>query len=71
MKYSLTELYKAGLVSHKAKFYIDVANKKESLKATGMNGKQAEEVLAKDMRISERTIRRACHAKKRLDSQTE
>lgn len=67
MKYSLKELYRAGLVSHKANFYIDLAEKKNSLMATGMNNKQAEERLSKDMRISERTVRRACQAKKRLD----
>lgn len=69
MKYSLTELYKAGLVSHKANFYIDLAEKKESLKATGMNNKQAEEILSRDMGICTRTIQRASKAKKRLDKQ--
>lgn len=66
-KYSLKQLYIAGLISHKATFYIDVAEKKESLKATGMNNKQAEKTLSQDMKISERTVRRASEAKKRLD----
>ncbi|MCK5610914.1 hypothetical protein KAR91_54070 [Candidatus Pacearchaeota archaeon] len=71
MKYDLIELYKAGLVSHKATFYIDVAEKKSSLMKTGLNNKQAEQKLAKDMKISERTVRRASKAKKRLDEVTD
>ena len=71
MKYDLIELYKAGLVSYKATFYIDVAIKKESLKATGMNNIESESILAKDMKISTRTIRRACKAKKILDKITD
>lgn len=71
MKYDLIQLYKAGLVSHKATFYIDVAEKIESLKATGMNNKQAEKKLSKDMRISTRTIQRAAKAKKQLDKQND
>lgn len=67
MKYTLKELYQAGLISYIPKLYIDIAEKKESLMATGMNNKQAEKALAKDMRISRRTVRRASDAKKRLD----
>jgi hypothetical protein len=70
MKYTLTELYKAGLVSHKASFYIELAEKKDSLKATGMNNKQAEKKLSDDMRISTRTIQRASKAKKQLDKES-
>jgi hypothetical protein len=71
MKYDLIQLYKAGLVSHKATFYIDVAEKIDSLKATGMNNKQAEQKLSEDMKISTRTVRRAARAKKELDKVTD
>lgn len=67
MKYSLKALYQAGLISYIPTLYIDIAEKKESLKATGMNNKQSEKALAKDMKISPRTVRRASDAKKRLD----
>lgn len=71
MKYTLIELYRAGLVSPKASFYIELAEKKESLKATGMNNKQAEQKLSEDMKISTRTVRRASAAKKQLDKVTD
>jgi len=71
MKYTLKELYRAGLVSHTANFYIDLAEKKESLIAIGMNGKQAEAKLSQDMQISTRTIQRASKAKKQLDKQSD
>ena len=65
MKYTLSELYRAGIISEKPRLYLDIAEKVNELKA--LHIKRPSDKVAKDMQISIRTVARAIRVGKRLD----
>ena len=67
MKYSLSELYRAGIISEKPRLYLDIAEKVNELKK--LRVKKPRQKIANDMQISIRTVSRAMNVGKRLDKE--
>ena len=56
---SIDILYRKGFISHIPKQYLDISRKVDELKASGLRQSQAVRMVAKNMRISARTVQRA------------
>ena len=63
MKYTLEELYRKGLISHRPIVFRNVRVKIRDLMATGMKRSNAVKFMAVELGCSTRTIYRALKAK--------
>ena len=55
----LKKLYRAGLISYKPIYYIEISGKVKELKASGMNHTPAINKVAEDSGVSIQTVYRA------------